>query len=264
MNGESNEMDNRVYSLFWDRIMQTCDVGIEDASVLTPEEFAMSRRNGLGASDASVFLGLQTKWRTTEDLITNKCRTEYTEEEAEIGRKIVVRTGNVMEPFTLELFSEATGIPVIKPKESFKLKELPFLTINYDGIGNENEEILPVEAKYVSFYGDRYYAWERGATYSDKEQTDMPLTFNVHALTQNSIVERCEEAAKMYGPPAYYYAQVQQQLIALPNAPYAYLAAYRSKASSLMYFCIPHDIWLQNKIKTEGYRVWQRIERQRK
>lgn len=245
-------------------ILQTCNIVCEDTSILTPEEFTMSRRNGLGASDASIYLGLQAKWRNTEDLIQNKLSTEYTEEEQAVSNKIAVRMGHVMEPFTLTLFSEATQIPVIKPKQAFALKEIPYMTINYDGVGIDNNIVLPVEAKYVTFYGDRFYTWERGATYSDKEKTEMPLTYNVNALTKESIVAHCEEAAKMYGPPPYYYAQVQQQLLGLPAAPYAYLVAFRGKTNAITYFCIPRDSWLQNQIKIEGYKVWTKIERQRR
>ena len=49
-----------------------------NAANCTEEEFALLRRQGLVASDASIYLGLQTKWRDTEDLIRNKLSKELT------------------------------------------------------------------------------------------------------------------------------------------------------------------------------------------
>jgi predicted phage-related endonuclease len=235
-----------------DHILQRCEIVVEDASTLPQEEFAMIRRQGLGASDASVYLGLQSKWRTTEDLIQNKLQKEYTEEEAEVGKKIVVRMGNACEPLTLALFTEHTGIPLIKPTQMFRYKEVPWLTVNYDGVGIEYDTIIPVEAKYVSFYGDKYYNWNK----SNQTNTDPEPA-------HDNIVDYCTAVAASIGIPPYYYAQVQHQLLTL-GAPYGYLVALRSKTSEIGIFRVAASNYVQHSIILEGSKVWHQIERQRK
>jgi hypothetical protein len=235
-----------------DIIEERCEI-LLDASTLSEEEYAMARRQGLGASDASIYLGLQAKWRNETDLIANKCATMYTKEEQEVSQKPAVRKGKDLEPLILSKFEEQTGIVCFKPKYMYRLREFPYLTINFDGISPLGESLIPVEAKFTSTYGDKYWNYNKTPRRSDPAPD----------FTKTSIVAHCDEAFEHYGVPAYYYAQVQQQMLGL-GSDIGVVVSLRDLDWNIYPFWIFRDDWLQKQIIAEGYRVWQRIERQRK
>lgn len=230
-----------------------------DCAGMTDEQFAMARRNGLGASDASIYLGLQDQWRTESDLIANKLATKYTDEEKEVSMKPAVRKGKDLEPLILQKFTNLTGIPCVKPSMMYKLKEFPYLTISFDGVGLIDNEVIPIEAKFTSTYGDKYWNFKKGLSRNGQEEHPPQRD----PFTISSIVAHCEEAGEYYGVPAYYYVQVQQQMLGL-NSPWGYLTSLRDKDWEIYAFHIKADPWIQKQIILEGHRVSQRIETQRK
>lgn len=230
-------------------ILQRCDVVCADVTVLPNEEFAMLRRNGFGASDAATFLGLYDKFRDVEQLIKEKLQTEYTPEEAEVGKKVSVRLGHATESLNLELASEQLGVLVNKDPAMYRIKEYPYLTISYDGL---TPDFIPVEAKFVTFYGDKYYKFDRATN---------PDLSSLGRLGHNAY-DHCAQCAQAYGIPIYYYAQLQQQMLG-SGAEQAYLSALRSKDCKLYLFKIPRDEYIIQQIITEGYKISQRVQRRK-
>ena len=214
-----------------------------DILSLSNEEFMLVRKNGLGASDASVFLGLMTQWKKVNDLIEEKCRDYMTPEEAAVGELDSVRKGRDLEPTILKKAEEAMNRSILKPKEMYRIKEYPYLTISFDGVTEENGQAIPVEAKYVTKYGEKYY--NTNANEADLANWDKAYS--------------TEKKASICGIPAYYYAQVQQQILGLGSS-YGYLAALHELNWKLKIYKIPRDEVLISKIIIEGHSTWNTIK----
>lgn len=241
-----------------------------DAANCTEEEFSLLRRQGLGASDASIYLGLQTKWRDTEDLIRNKLSKGLTEDELDMQKKLAPKMGHATEDLNLQLFSEFMGLTATKDVKMYKLKDYPYLTINFDGICTEDDKQIPVEAKLVGVFADKYWNFTDwiGRKIEDAQGHILSAAHNYNgywdkaptALTTSTVLAHCEQATEIYGLPAYYYAQIQQQMLGL-DAPYGYFTVLRLKKMEHHVFKVWADEWLQKKIVLQGYRVWERISK---
>ena len=138
-----------------------CNLGILNIKIknidqVSEEEYAMLRKESFGGSDSSILCGVNL-YKTMEQLIKEKNCKYITDEEKEIGNKPIVRKGRDLEPIILDKASKELGIEVHKPTAMFVFKEEPILTLNYDGVGEENEILIPIEAKLVSKYGEKYY-----------------------------------------------------------------------------------------------------------
>ena len=225
------------------------EVAQQNVSTLPQLEFALARKQGLGASDASVYLGLQTQWKSAQDLVAEKLRTTITDEEMAIGEKDVVRKGKDLEPLNLQKAEAKLGTPVYKPQHMYRVREYPHLLVNFDGVARSAEDpavLIPVEAKFVSMYGDKYYDFTKGPADWVNWADDYPT----------------EKKAAILGVPAYYYAQVQQQILAL-NAPYGWLTVIRDKGWEHHMFKIPRDEPVINQIIYEGFRLWETVTAKR-
>ena len=114
----------------------------------------------------------------------------------------------------------------------YKFKNVDGLSINFDGVIEEEGKLVPVEAKLVSKYGEKYY----------NKLVDMnvikikPLNVDINKPIDAYIKQK----ALLLGIPAYYYTQVQQEIAAL-NAPYGYLAALFDESWTFKLFYIPRD-----------------------
>lgn len=225
----------------------------EDAYSLAkndPNAFSMLRRNGFGASDNSVFLGLN-KWTKIEELIAQKQATEITPEEKLIGEKPVVRKGSDLEPLILQKFAEFSGMEVYKPNAMYSFVEHPWLTINYDGVLDFGDDVLiPVEAKFVSTYADKYWDTLKAIPHIGAG--------NPVFMAGHNPVDVMEATAKQYGIPGYYYSQLQQQLMGL-NAPFGYMAALFDKTWELKVFKIFAEPYTKNQILTVGKEIWDKV-----
>ena len=231
------------------------EVVCENASTLGPEEFARIRKNGLGASDASVYLGLMNKWHTRNDLIAEKIRMEPTSEELAISQKENVRKGTDLEPLILKKFIDATGIPCEKPTAMYRLKEFPYLTVNFDGVATIENQLIPVECKFVSKYGGRY--WNR-------EQKLNPEKLDEEGIFYLDPHQDLWENLHMsYGPPAYYIAQIMQQMLAL-DAPYGYFSVIFDDGWSHEIYKVWRNASAQSQLVIEAYKVWNEIQALRK
>lgn len=234
------------------------EVAYKDINLTSKEEFTNIRRMGIGASDASVILGLQSKWKTSDDIIKEKLQHNISEEEREIGNKAVVRKGSDLEPLILTKASEWLGTEIEKPTDMYRLIDAPWLTVNFDGITTDPQGTYTVvEAKLVSAYGEKYYDKMNAL----KTKADIP--FMIRQRTKNSfLTQDIQTKAKACGIPDYYYAQVQQQLLGV-EAEYGYLAALFDKDWELKIFLIPKDAAVQAKIVRESKKIWDIIERAR-
>lgn len=228
-------------------------VDIEDMARLSTEDqaaFAMARRSGLGASDSSIYLGVNL-YKNVDQLITEKRSVGLTPEEIEVSNKEAVRKGRDLEPIILDKFAKKFGIDVYKPSPMFRLKNFPQLTINYDGIIHMSAEVIPVEAKFVSTYGDKY--WDK------TKSIDSLAVVRDYTVYARDIVEHIKETAKLYGIPPYYFTQVQQQMLGT-NAQWGYFAVLFDKGWDFRAFSVSKDPLVQNALIDKSEEVWKRIK----
>lgn len=215
------------------------------------QAFTLLRRNGLGASDASVYMGVNL-YTSLSKLIEQKRAIGITDEEIAIGKKDNVRKGADLEPLILEKFSERMGIEVIKPAPMYKIIADPQLTINFDGVIDVGGQLIPVEAKWASPYANKYY---------DRTKSINTLfEGSPHISGGASMKEHIEDEARLCGIPPYYYTQVQQQMMGL-DAPFSYLTVLFDKGWDDVSFKIFKDKYVQDGIRKESKIVWERVKR---
>ena len=212
--------------------------------------FAMTRRSGLGASDSSVILGVN-KWTTIAELIEEKQSIGITAKELEVGQKESVRMGRDLEPIVLKKFEQWSGMQVEKPSPMYRIKEQPQLTINFDGVLDLGGQLVPVEAKCVSMFGDKY--WDKTKSLSNLASG---TKYSYYAPT---VEEMIETVSKMYGIPSYYFTQVQQQMMGL-NAEFGYLAVIFLKGWDFKVFKIYRDERIQEALVQHSQQVWLKVK----
>ena len=128
----------------------------EHIDQVSEEEYAMLRKESFGGSDSSILCGVNL-YKTLNQLIKEKNCKYITDEEKEVGNKAIVRKGKDLEPIILDKAAQELGIEINKPTAMFEFKEEPILTLNYDGVAEENQVLIPIEAKLVSKYGEKHY-----------------------------------------------------------------------------------------------------------
>lgn len=231
-------------------ILEIVHPNMSEVNTKDPVAFTMLRRGGLGASDASTYLGVNL-YTTLDELIAEKRSIEYTEREREIGEKETVRKGRDLEPLILQKFSEKFNIEVAKPTPMYRIKEHPYLTINFDGVSMFGDQPIPVEAKWVSAYGDKY--WDKSKAIETLFEGSIKQGYN------ENMINHITEQANLYGVPPYYYTQIQQQMLGL-NASFGYFAVIFDKGWKFCAFKIFRDMWVQKAIVNEGAIVWNMIK----
>lgn len=216
------------------------------------EEFALARKNGLGGSDSAAVLGV-SPYTSRQQLIQEKARDQLTEEEKEVGEKVAVRKGRDLEPLIIEKASKALGTEIFKPADMYRFKKYPWLTMNFDGVCQDGF-YYPCEIKVVTMYGQKYYDFNK-AYYNEVEGfKSIPPNY------ADSEINTIETKAMQYGIPPYYYTQLQQEMMAL-NAPFGLLATLKDSDWRLNIFYIHPDKYVQFRLITEGWKVWQEVEK---
>lgn len=210
-------------------------INMED---LTEDEYILARKDSFGASDAAALIGI-SPFTSAEAMIALKKIKEVTPEEREIGTKPSVRKGKDLEPLILQKTIEATGFKLSKPSYMYRLKDYPMLTVNYDSIKEDTEE--PVEIKYVTIYGHKYFNLE-----------PTPLE-ELTGRYDKDIREHIRIVAEKIGIPIYYYTQIQQQLLGT-NASHGYLSCLFEKTWDLIIYKVPRDVYTQSFIVKEAER----------
>lgn len=213
--------------------------------------FAMLRRNGLGGSDSSIVLGVNP-YTSRGELIQQKARNELTEEEKAVGEKTAVRKGNDLEPLIIEKTSRFLDQEVFKPKDMYRFKKYPWLTMNFDGVSEDENGYFPVEIKVVTVYGQKHYDFNK-AFFDERE--------GLSTLPQNyamSEINTIETKAMQYGIPPYYYTQLQQEMMAL-DADYGMLSVLRDSDWRVFTFFVHKDPFVQSRLITESYKIWEEV-----
>lgn len=221
-----------------------------EKAMFDKDAFVHLRRQGLGASDSAIYLGVNP-YTTREDLIVQKCSKEVTEEERAVGEKEVVRKGADLEPLILQKFELWSGFDTYKPGAMYRLTEHPQLTVNFDGIISLSAVHIPVEIKYVSPYANKY--WNRSKCINKLHEGRAQIAAGT------SVQEHITLLAELYGIPAYYFTQVQQQLLAL-QAPFGYVAAMFDKGWEMGVYKIFADKYTQQMLIQESRDVWEIVE----
>lgn len=212
-------------------------VKVEHIDQVSEEEYAMLRKESFGGSDSSILCGVNL-YKTLNQLIKEKNCKYITDEEKEVGNKAIVRKGKDLEPIILDKAAQELGIKINKPTAMFEFKEEPILTLNYDGVAEENQVLIPIEAKLVSKYGEKYY--NKDKTLEENKEVDMKIE-------GDSLEAHIKRKALRIGIPAYYYTQVQQEIMGL-NAPYGYLAVLFDDSWTFKLYLVKADNYVQNKI----------------
>ena len=212
-------------------------VKIEHIDQVSEEEYTMLRKESFGGSDSSILCGVNL-YKTLNQLIKEKNCKYITDEEKEVGNKAIVRKGKDLEPIILDKAAQELGIEINKPTAMFEFKEEPILTLNYDGVAEENQVLIPIEAKLVSKYGEKYY--NKDKTLEENKEVDMKIE-------GDSLEAHIKRKALRIGIPAYYYTQVQQEIMGL-NAPYGYLAVLFDDSWTFKLYLVKADNYVQNKI----------------
>lgn len=222
-------------------------VDIPDIAALDNDAYIMARRNGLGASDSSILLGVNP-YSTLQDLIKSKILTEVTAEERAVGDVPAVKKGKELEPLVVEKFIKAFGMPTIKPIAQYALKDFPYLKINYDGVTGTPEQYIPVEIKIVTKAGEKHY--NCGKALFTERGGMRPLSDDVSNYDLTIL-----QKAAFYGIPPYYYTQLQQQMLGL-KAPYGYLTTLTESTWALTVYFVWRDLSTQSRLIVEGAEIW--------
>lgn len=216
-----------------DKILEqgVVEIAVENVQSLSHEEYALVRKNYFGASDSSILCGVNL-YKTMDALLKEKNCKFLTEEEKAVGEKPIVRKGYDLEPIILQKAETELNTEIHKPKDMYKFKAVDGLSINFDGVIEEEGKLVPVEAKLVSKYGEKYY---------NKLVDIKVMKIKQPIVDVNKPLDAyIKQKALLLGIPAYYYTQVQQEIAAL-NAPYGYLAALFDESWTFKLFYIPRD-----------------------
>lgn len=228
-------------------------VAYKDIDKVSQKDFAKIRMMGLGASDSATILDLYPSsfGKSEHDLFIEKSTGTY---DTSIGIKGSVRKGRLLEPYILQQAALLLGTEIIKPKDMYSLNGSG-LTTNFDGV---TEDFIPVEAKVCTMYGLKNYDW--GLCYlkeSYLENGTMEPSIGVDIGPCNESSDY-KDRATYFGIPAYYYSQIQQQMLFL-NAPYGYLAVLNDKDFLVYIFKVYRDDNLLRDLQIKGKFIWVKV-----
>lgn len=210
-------------------------VYLKNVSDLTEEQYALVRKDSFGASDVASLIGIG--FSTLEEVILSKSRPYVTEEELAIGQKPNVRKGKDLESLILDKYNKEFGVTCVKPKDMYQI--IPGLTVNYDAWRMDPDQITPVEVKFVSTFGGKYYR-------RDKDR--VLIDIGPSKIIKGDITEHVKLQSEYYGIPDYYYTQVQTQLMGT-RASYGELCALFEKDWNIQVYRIYRDTHFERKIK---------------
>lgn len=219
------------------------EVAVDNIQSMSHEDYALKRKNFFGASDSSILCGVNL-YKTLDELLKEKNNKCITKEEKEVGEKAIVRKGYDLEPIILNKAEECLKTceeytELYKPEHMYKFKNIDGLSVNYDGVlVKPNNVLVPVEAKLVSKYGEKYY--NKSITIEDNVAL-------AEVMESPEMEAHIKKRALRIGIPAYYYTQVQQEIMGL-DAPYGYLAALFDETWTFKLYYIPRDRFVQDYI----------------
>ena len=229
------------------------EIGKHNVDMLSDTEFAEIRLNTFGASDSAVLLDVaysskKVPRKTTRELLDEKINEDWDES---IGMKPAVRKGKELEPMIIDKITELIKGKVLKPKHMYKSTHGDGLTTNFDGVvfeaTNKEGDItdtytpMPMEIKVCSFFGRSNYNWGKAVSEFEgdiikKLVKDKQFVPGTHTEVQAYI----RHMAERVGIPAYYYTQIQQQMMFL-DSPHGYLAVMDDIDWTLYFYKVPRD-----------------------
>lgn len=226
------------------------EVAVANIDQYSNDEYIMLRRQGFGASDSSVILGVNP-YKTIPELIKEKASNIITAEERAVGEKAAVRKGRDLEPLIIHKFQTAFKQNCIKPKDMYKITGTNCLNVNFDGVTGEPGRYVPAEIKVVTMYGEKHYNPLK-AIY-DEVNGFMPLPENI-SDSNNTL----ETKAAHYGIPPYYYTQLQQQMLGL-NADYGYLSVLFDRDWRMRTFFVYRDNKMLEELVQKSNYYWDQV-----
>ena len=200
---------------------------------ISNDKYAYARGIGFGASDSSKLIGL-SPFCSVESLLEEKRNLKPLDES--VSLKANVRKGKDLEDFIInKKIIPHIQNTVYKPDWMYMITNTR-LTVNFDGVSQLDELLIPIEVKVVTKYGLKYYKMDDSIT---EDVANEHWTFDYHNIpvsSKDSI-------------PIYYYTQLQQQMLTL-NAPWGILAVLDDENWTMHYFKImrDEDIILQIKV----------------
>jgi len=212
-------------------------IAVENVQAMSHEDYALVRKDYFGASDSSILCGVNL-YKTMDDLIQEKTKKFITAEEKEVSEKAIVKKGYDIEPIILDKAQSELNTEVFKPKDMYTFLDTTGLSVNYDGVIDKDGVLIPVEAKLVSKYGEKYYN-------KTAMNNNLPT---INEQTDTSLEKHIKKQALKIGIPAYYYTQVQQEIAGL-DAPHGYLAAMFDDTWTFKLFYVPRDNYVIQCIK---------------
>lgn len=229
------------------------EVAVPNVQSLSHEDYALVRKDYLGASDSSVICGVNL-YKNVDQLIKEKNAKYITAEEKAVGEKPIVKKGYDLEPIILdkaaaELCDDSSFM--VKPDDMFKFKLVDGLSVNYDGVLIKDAKLYPVEAKLVSTYGEKYY--NKTISFADAQEINMKVE-------STDLVSHIKKMSTKLGIPAYYYTQVQQEIAGL-NADHGYLAALFDNSWTFKLYYIPRDDYVILNIYNKAEEIIKQIKR---
>ena len=226
------------------------EIAVADIDQYSNDEYIILRRQGFGASDSSVLLGVNP-YKTLPELIKEKASNVITAEERAVGEKAAVRKGVDLEPLIIQKFEHYFKQECFKPKDMYRIKGTDCLNVNFDGVTGTPTQYIPAEIKVVTMYGEKHYNPTKAIF--DEVGGFMPLPEDI-SKSNNSI----ETKAAHYGIPAYYYTQLQQQMLGL-NAPYGYLSVLFDKDWRMRTFFVWRDEATLQQLVINANNAWQQV-----
>lgn len=226
-------------------------VKVEHIDQVSEEEYAILRKESFGGSDSSILCEVNL-YKNIEQLLKEKNSKFITDEEKEVSNKPIVRKGRDLEPIILEKAAREIGIEIHKPDAMYVFVDDYSLTLNYDGVAEDQDGVLiPIEAKLVSKYGEKYY--NKDKTLEDNKAVDMKVE-------GDALDVHIKRKATRIGIPAYYYTQVQQEMMGI-DAPYGYLAVLFDDSWDFKLYIVKKDSYVQNKIRDLAAKYGPQIEK---
>lgn len=214
------------------------EVVIENIQGMDKDEYAIARKDGFGASDSSVLLGVNL-YKDIPALIKEKNNKFLTEEEKAVGEKPIVKKGYDLEDIILQKAEQILEVNLFKPRNMYGFKEMPGLNVNYDGVYVVGKQLIPVEAKLVSKWGEKYY---------DKSPNKMNTNKTIDMkIRDRDVIGHIKAISKEFGIPPYYYTQVQQEIAGL-GSQYGYLVAQFDESWETHVYYIKRDEYVIAKI----------------
>jgi len=228
-------------------------VAYENIDQVSQEEFAKIRMMGLGASDSATILELYPPAfnKSEHDLFIEKATGSF---DPSIGIKGSVRKGRLLEPYILQQASILLEMEILKPSDMYQLEGSGLIT-NFDGVA---ENLVPVEAKVCTTYGVKNYDWSlfyRRENYLDNGTME-PLT----GMELDPVSDELSysDKAAYFGIPAYYYAQLQQQML-FTGSSFGYLAVLNEKDFLVYIFKVWRDNKLIEELKNKAKILWLKV-----